>query len=113
MWITVNRLTFNSAERLYWQKGKVQRGYSKGKLISKYLGDICLLLNTKSHSHIFPPFDWNKFILFPCGAFIRGHGEMIGPLHFRVKEREPKAEPLEVHRSLWLFIEVKVPDVFT
>lgn len=42
-----------------------------------------------------------------------GYGEMIGPLHFRVKEWEPGVEALEVHKSLWLFIEVKVPNVFT
>lgn len=73
----VNGLTFSSAVRTYWQEEKRHRGYSKCKLIFQYLGDICLLLNTESNSHIFPTSDWNKCTLLPGDLFIKGLG--IGP----------------------------------
>lgn len=53
-------------------------------------------------------------LLFPhVMSLLEVHAEMIGPLYFRVKTWEPKVEPLEVNRILWLFIKVKIPNAFS
>lgn len=68
-----------------------------------------MFLNTKSHSHIF----LHLIRLISCFSHAvslsEAHGEVIGPLHYRVKEKKRKVEPLEVHRIPLLFVEVKVP----
>lgn len=68
--------------RIYWQEEKIHRGYVKCKAVFQHLGDICLLLNIffLDQTGINSQFSHVVSLSEACG-------EMIGPLHFRVKKK--------------------------
>lgn len=101
---------FQTCYETILQEEKIHRSYRKGKTVFQHSRDMCLHLNNKSNSHTFPRSDCNKYYSFSMWwVYWKPMVKLLAHYISEWKKWGPKVELFEVHRVLWLFIEVRVP----
>lgn len=110
MWMIVDWLSFKLAMKPYCRKKKYTEVIVRERLFSN-IPEICAYIWTiKAIVTLFLDLIVINITLFPCGEFIESPWWNYWPIIFQSEKKwGPKVELFEVHRVLWLFIEVRVP----